>query len=155
MMTTKTTLTYILLLLYISILSSCEDFVEVAPPNDRLVSQSVFDNETSARSAMQGIYNQLMIVYYSNGGENSVTNLAGLSADNLETIRPTNPTYLEFQKKEILPDNSRNLELWSGAYNIIYLANSLLEGISRTNLNEDLINELEAQGKFMRAFSYF
>ncbi len=145
----------ILLFAILGLIFSCEDFVEVAPPNDRLISQSVFDNENSARSAIQGIYNQLMIIYFSNGGENSVTNLAGLSADNLETIRPTNATFLEFQENEILPDNNRNLGLWSGAYNIIYLTNSLLEGISSSDLNEDFINELAAQARFIRAFSYF
>lgn len=137
------------------VLTSCEDFVQVDAPNNSIVSEFVFEEEASARSAMQGIYNELFRLDFSSGFQNSITNLAGLSADNLKMIRQTNATYLEFQENEILPDNNRNLVIWSSAYNMIYMTNALLEGLINSQLPEEVILELEAQVRFIRAFTYF
>lgn len=145
---------YIIILCLI-MLTSCEEFVEVDAPNNRIVSEFVFEEEASARSAMQGIYNELFRLDFSNGFQNSITNLAGLSADNLEVIRPTNATFLEFQENEILPDNNRNLAIWSSAYNMIYMTNALLEGLRSSKLPDEIISELDGQARFVRAFTYF
>lgn len=147
-------LKYIIILCLI-VLTSCEEFVEVDAPNNRIVSEFVFEEEASARSAMQGIYNELFRLDFSNGFQNSITNLAGLSADNLEVIRPTNATFLEFQENEILPDNNRNLAIWSSAYNMIYMTNALLEGLRSSKLPDEIISELDGQARFVRAFTYF
>jgi hypothetical protein len=147
-------LKYIIILCLI-VLTSCEEFVEVDAPNNRIVSEFVFEEEASARSAMQGIYNELFRLDFSSGFQNSITNLAGLSADNLEVIRPTNATFLEFQENEILPDNNRNLAIWSSAYNMIYMTNALLEGLRSSKLPDEIISELDGQARFVRAFTYF
>ena len=76
-----------LTIIFCSLLVSCEDFVAVDTPNNRIVKTSVFVDETTAQSAMQGIYNQLYRLDFSRGFENSVTNLTALSADNLQLIR--------------------------------------------------------------------
>ena len=62
---------------------ACEDLVEVDVPNTQIVSESVFNNEETALSAMQGIYNQLYSAAFCSGNENSVSVLAGLSARTL------------------------------------------------------------------------
>ncbi|MAG88330.1 MULTISPECIES: RagB/SusD family nutrient uptake outer membrane protein [Flavobacteriaceae] len=144
-----------LTLIFCSLLVSCEDFVAVDTPNNRIVKTSVFVDETTAQSAMQGIYNQLYRLDFSRGFENSVTNLTALSADNLQLIRDNNPTYLEFLENEILPGNARNLSLWSSAYNMIYMTNALLEGLEGSLLEEGFKNSLEGQARFIRAFTYF
>ena len=136
--------------------SSCEDYLEIEAPNDRIVSETVFSNDDTAISAMAGIYNQLIAVFFSGGGPDSVTVLAGLSADDLTTIRTNNRTYMEFEQHEILPNNSRNLNLWSSAYNMIYMTNSLLEGLANSqSLTEEVKVRLEGEAKFVRAFTYF
>lgn len=105
------TSTYIKLLYTVSLyfcLASCEDFVEIDTPTHRIVGEAVFNDETTARSAIQGIYNQLIRADFSGGWENSITALAGLSADNLNSLRAANLTYEEFDQHEILSDNSGN-----------------------------------------------
>ncbi|WBL26699.1 RagB/SusD family nutrient uptake outer membrane protein [Zunongwangia sp. HGR-M22] len=153
-MNTKNIAKYIAIVLCV-ILAGCEDFVSIEAPNNKMVRADIFEDETAAESAMQGIYNQLFVLAFSNGFENSVTNLTALSADNLRLIRESNPTYLEFQENEILPDNSRNLSLWSSAYNLIYLTNSLLEGLEESSLDENFKQAVEGQALFIRAFTYF
>lgn len=138
-------------------LISCEDFLEVDAPHHKMGSEVVFDNDETAISAMNGIYNQLFTSNYINGSESSITILAGLSSDNLDGIRGDRDLVLhEFDEHEILPDNTSNLSLWSSAYNIIYLTNSVLEGIQNSGqLSEVVHNTLEGEAKFIRAFTYF
>ncbi|MCM8570297.1 RagB/SusD family nutrient uptake outer membrane protein [Gramella jeungdoensis] len=135
---------------------SCEDFVEVEAPDNKLVSDVVFNNDATAESAMTGIYNQLFLADFSSGQRTSVTFLSGLSADNFQNIRSSNITRMEFEQHEITPDNPGNLDIWASAYNIIYLTNSLLEGLNNSEqLSSELKTQLEGEARFIRAFSYF
>lgn len=146
---------YICMLGVILLCASCEDFVEVELPNHKITSETVFNSDETARSAMTGIYNQLFNSSFANGGIQSVTFLSGVSADNFKLT--TNIQEIrEFGENTITTDNPSNLGLWSGAYNMIYMTNSLLEGIeNNAALSEEVKRSLEGEAKFVRAFSYF
>ncbi|MCK0135791.1 RagB/SusD family nutrient uptake outer membrane protein [Arenibacter sp. S6351L] len=136
--------------------ASCEEFVELESPDLKIVSEVVFNNDVTAISAMKGIYNELVRATFSGGWQNSVTALASLSADECTGLSITNLTYTEFEENEIMPSNTRNLEVWSSAYNIIYMTNSILEGLENSkDLTEEIRIQLEGEAKFVRAFSYF
>lgn len=135
---------------------SCEDFIEVDAPSNKLIRSEVFQSDETAQSAMRGIYNELYMAAFSNGGSSSVSVLAGLSGDNLESLSSSNIPRMQFQENEITPDNQKNFELWQGAYHIIYLANSFLEGLSTSEeISSELHSQLEGEARFIRAFSYF
>jgi len=135
---------------------SCEEFLEVEAPNNILIREEVFRTDETAKSAMKGIYNELFVAAFSNGYWNSVTFLAGLSADNLQILSTANLPRMEFQQNEILPENELNLELWASAYNIIYMTNSFLEGLSNSEeISHELASQLEGEARFVRAFTYF
>lgn len=135
---------------------SCEKFVEIDAPDHKITSEEVFSSDETAISAMKGIYNQLSVSSFSNGSTSSITLLAALSADNLRNIRSTNFSRMEFEENEILPTNPNNQNLWASAYNIIFLSNSLLEGIENSdNVSINVKNRLEGEAKFIRAFTYF
>lgn len=139
-----------------SFMTSCEDFVEVEAPDHKIVSEVVFSRDETAISAMLGIYNQLIETSFSQGGRGSVTVLASVSSDVLMPFRDTNLTRLEFEQNEIFPNNSSNFSLWSSAYNMIYMANSLLEGVKNSEqLTEEVSFRLEGEAKFIRGFTYF
>ena len=147
----------IYLVMWISLLfSSCEEFVEVSIPDDRITSETVFNSEVTANSAVQGIYNQLLSLAFSSGRQNSVTVLSGLSADNLKAT-VTTESLVEFEQNEIFVGNSGNLSLWSSAYNVIYMANAVLEGLenSRGNISNTSRMQLRGEALFIRSFSYF
>lgn len=147
---------FVLLILACCSLISCEDFLEIDTPVDKMVNEVVFDSDETAMSAMEGIYNQLFRASFSSGGSDSVTILSGLSAGDLSPVYATDLTFSEFEEHEILPDNSRNLNLWASAYNIIYLVNSLLEGIENsTNISNEVYTTLKGEASFVRGFTYF
>src|SRR5690606_22233460 len=52
-------------------------------------------------------------------------------------------------------DAGLNHNIWSSAYNIIYLVNRALEGLEAANINDDLRKDLRGQVLFIRAFTYF
>lgn len=136
-------------------MNSCEDFLEVETPNYMLDSNTVFANDQTAQAALQGLFNQLFNTSFANGGSQSVSFLGGLSADTY-TLASSTPDLVEFQQNQISPDNNSNLQVWSSAYNIIYQANSLLNGIEdNVLLSQEVLNQIEGSGKFIRAFTYF
>lgn len=137
---------------------SCENFVDLDPPNSRVVSKVVFESDKLAISAMNGIYQQLFsFSSFASGSVHSVTSVCGLSADELKTNNTLlYMQLLEYEQNEVNPDNQSNFFLWSSAYNIIYGANSLLEGIEGSEkISTDIKNQLEGEAKFIRAFAHF
>ncbi len=143
-----------LLVLIISFYS-CESFVDVEIPNDRITGLTVFENDQTALDALDGLYSQLFNTNFAAGGNRSVSFLSGLSADNFE-LTSTTAQLQEFFSHQISPDNSFNLDLWSGAYQTIYAANAILEGTENSsNLSEETRNQLNGGAKFVRAFAYF
>lgn len=138
------------------LMPSCEDFVDLEAPDHKIVSEVVFGSDETAISAMTGIYYELVRASFSGGWQNSVTALTGLSADELSVLSTTNLTYIEFEQNEIMLSNTRNYEVWSSAYNIIYMTNSLLEGLENSDgLTVEVNLQLKGEAKFIRAFSYF
>ena len=135
---------------------SCEKLVVTEAPTDKLIREEVFGNEQTAISAMDGIYNELYQAEFSSGSRSSVTVLAGLSSDNVQYFNSVNLNMMEFQDHEITPANPGNLELWTSAYNIVYLCNSFIEGLTNsTSIDGDLQQQLEGEARLVRAFSYF
>jgi hypothetical protein len=138
------------------ILFSCEDLVEVDFPDDKLIQEVVFNSDETAISAMDGIYNQLFLTEFASGQRSSITVLSGLSGDNFKYINANTSTGMQFEQHEILPANSRNFEIWSSAYNVVYMANSLLQGLEESeNISLEVKAQLEGEARFIRAFTYF
>lgn len=138
------------------LLLSCEDFVEVEAPDNKLVQGAVFSSDDTAKGAMTGIYNQLFQSEFSGGHFSSVTLLSGLSGNNIKNLSTYFPEWMEFEQHELQPGNSNVLYLWSSAYNIIYMCNAMLEGLYDSNsISPALKQQLEGEVRFIRAFSYF
>lgn len=152
----KTNILRITMFLLIFSSFSCEDFLEVDSPNSKITSSTVFENEETTLSALEGLYNQLAAVDFSSGSTSSVTILGALSADVLEPIYTSSLPYVEFDHHEILPSNFRNLQLWSSAYNVIYTTNILLEGMENSDeLSQEVQDRVRGEAMFVRAFTYF
>ena len=134
-------------------LQSCEDFVDIDSPNFQMVTQDVYSKEKTTIAAVQGIYNQLYVAYFSTYG---VSLLGAMSGD---ILMARTDTYLPFDQHELFsmntPDASFNQNIWSSSYNIIYLTNRALEGLKTANINDDLRKNLRGQVLFIRAFTYF
>lgn len=144
-------------------ITSCENFVEIGVPNHKITQNAVFADDGTAISAVKGIYNELYNAYYSGGSLHSITVLCDISSDILTPISSSSPyysTYQPFYQNEIsvmdTSDSSANLNIWSSAYNIIYMTNSVLEGLQMTeNISENIQKRLRGEVLFIRAFTYF
>lgn len=143
-------------------ITSCEDLIDIEAPNFQMTTSTVFSKDETASAAVKGIYNQLYHnnTAFSNGWQNSITVLTGMSGGLISPRSITDPMYGPFARHDIItldnPAATANLSLWSSAYNIIYLANSVVEGLENsTSVTETTRKSLTGQALFIRAFVYF
>ena len=134
--------------------TGCESFLETEIPNNKISSVTVFENVETANSAMRGVYNELFRAYYSYGGRNSVTVIAGISGNTLQTEVLDN-NLIQFEQYAINPANSYNYNIWASAYKMIYQVNAILEGLEASGINVATKNRLMGEASFVRAFTYF
>jgi len=134
----------------------CDDFLHVDIPQSRTPSTLVFSDPTTATSAVTGIYiDMLEGPVFSSGAIQSITALAGLSADELINY-PQDADFVAFQENSLAPINPYIASLWNSFYKIIYEANAVIEGLnSSTGISESIKARLRGECLFVRAFSYF
>lgn len=146
---------YIILISLYLLQISCEDFVAVEVPDYKITSETVFNSDETANSAVIGIYNELFKADFANGNFRSVTMLGALAADNIQTTA-MNDEMKEFEANEVLINNSYNLDLWSSAYNVIYMCNAVLDGLQTSEgVSIEMKDKLMGEARFVRAFVYF
>ncbi|GAA4339825.1 RagB/SusD family nutrient uptake outer membrane protein [Flaviaesturariibacter amylovorans] len=146
-------LTYIICMLSLAA-ASCKKFVEVPTPDDRIVSDDVFSSDAKASGAMTAVYGNLI-----NGGGSFIngfgTTSGGLSSDELQKFNPSAGEQ-EFLNNALTPTNTTLRTLWSSAYQSIYYANAILEGVRRSQaLSAGVKGQLEGEARFVRALHYF
>jgi len=147
---------YFQLIIFICILGpefSCKKFVEIPPPTDQLVTSTVFSSDATATDAVLGIYISMMQDKLF--ASVNTTLYTGLSSDEL-TDYSNDAGQKEFYTNSINPSNSDNAGLWSNAYQYIYAANAVIEGVNDSSAVSALLRpQLRAEAKFIRAFCYF
>jgi starch-binding outer membrane protein, SusD/RagB family len=142
----KTILCSSLIILYST---SCKKFVQIAPPNTLIVTADVFDNNVTATAAMTSIYTQM----FNNAESWTIGQDQGLLADEL-TSYSTDPTQIQFYTNNMIATNSSGE--WLNAYNYIYQANAMIEGVeNNNNITPIIAQQLTGEAKFVRAFWLF
>jgi hypothetical protein len=141
---------------------SCKKLIAIDEPINTLTTTEIFSTDATATAAMAGVYSTM--INGTNGGSvNSATtifsgglstSLGALSADELNSASADvyNSNHLTVLNAQA------SSSLWISAYNIIYKANSVIEGIELSKspaLHDQVRVELTAEAKFIRAFSYF
>lgn len=154
---------YILGAFLLTGLASCEKLVTVDPPINSMTTGFVFDSESRAKQALSGVYSLLFqgrtqsSVTFSPGGYTTL--LGSLSSDDLYCLQGDlnifNPFSLNRVRQEDVPSKS----LWITAYEIIYAANGVIEGIQASGPNlefsEQAKNKMIGECRVIRAFCYF
>ncbi|SKA29478.1 SusD family protein [Chitinophaga eiseniae] len=139
----------------------CKKLIEINPPTKTIGTEKVFESPEMVDAALAGLYSQLITgtgtMTFSNGG---FTIYSGMSADELVNKNSTNDAEdYQFLANKIninngVPGNS----IWIPAYQFIYKANAIIEGINNSrspNLTDSLRTQVIAEAKFVRAFCYF
>ena len=141
------------------LLSSCSSFVQVEPPQSRLLSKQVFDEVGTLDAALAGMYGDLRDA--SNGilylGSMSMSQYVAFSADELVSYTTTSTTHgPNFFDNTIYPDSPDILALWNATYKSIYYANAIIEGIDNSvNLAQASRSMGTGEALFVRALLHF
>jgi hypothetical protein len=143
---------YFIPILLLVFATSCKKFITVAPPIDGLATVSVFSDSLSASGAVVGIYSQM------NAGnavpEPNITACAGAGAD--EILLQSGSSFYPFYTNTILTDNTTVNSVWVNAYQYIYDANAIIEGVQSSNgISTSAKNRFIGEAKFIRAFWHF
>src|SRR5699024_1399053 len=142
-------------LLFLVMMMSCDDFLEVGPNTSELDTELIYENENTAIAALEGIYHQLQENGFASGNLQSLTFLGNTLADVAVEHAISHERY-DYYTNSIHADNSTNNSIWSSAYKQMYNTNALLEGITdNIDLSEETKNRIGGEAKFIRAFIYY
>jgi len=131
-----------------SAITGCKKFVTVNELSDNLLASQVFNNESTANSAIAGIYETMQL---NTQQSSDITILTGLSGDELKTY--DGAFNINYSNDAIL-SNDGALP-WSELYNVIYQCNAAIEGLNQSILPAPVKNQLLGEATFLRAYNYF
>ena len=135
---------------------SCKKFLDIPFPQDQVSSVAVFSDDSTAQSAVLGLYGQLMTTasIFLNG---SLTIYPGLSSDELYNTSPQ-ATQDQFYSNALSPDESSQIYngLWKWAYADIFHCNNIIKGLDESSkVSLALKNQLKGEALAVRALCYF
>ncbi|ETN95782.1 ragB/SusD domain-containing protein [Zhouia amylolytica AD3] len=133
------------------IMIGCEKFVEVDPPKNVLIAEEVFQDPNTVASTIANMYYQMreqgMV-----SGLNGLSIVMGIYSDELDYYGFSND-YLAMYTHNVNASNGLVDEWWRNAYQIIYLANNILEGVNNaTELSSNDKERFMGQAYFVRAY---
>lgn len=145
-----------LLTLFLSIigLTSCSDFVEVEPPKNLLVSETVFSDPATVEAALANIYYKMREQGSMVSGRSGLTTLMGIYSDELDYYGfDTNSN--ELFHHNVTASNALLLSWWNNAYNLIYAANDIIGGVENSDaLSAESKAQYKGQALFVRAYMH-
>jgi hypothetical protein len=142
----------------------CKKLVQVDSPVTSVTGANVFSSESTAISALTGVYASMGATILDGsgstgpgGGIPSISFYAGLSSDELSTLAgQTNTTYARYYQNTLSVNPPLANDLWTKFYPVVYFANTAIAGLdSVAVLNTTVKKQLWGEAKFIRAFCYF
>lgn len=146
---------YLNLILLFFTLHSCESFVDVELPASQLNSSAVFQDYATADAALTNIYSKIRDRGFLTGNASGLSSKLGTYTDEMIPYGLPANTSFNFYYTTILPSNPEISEYWNTAYNQIYAANAIIEGVAKsTNIAPERMNQLTGEALFIRALSH-
>src|SRR5690606_29920178 len=135
---------------------SCEDYLETDQPIGETAWENVFESESLATAAVNNLYAQLRDEVLVSGNFNGMGITMGLYADELDYYSyPGNPLE-SFYLHNITAGNNLVRSIWNTAYSLVYMSNSIIEGLSRSqSLDPSVRDQLTGEALFVRALCHF
>lgn len=149
----KNTLIYLIIFLFMNTLTGCDSLFDDEVPPHELVGGNAITNETSAETALNGIYSYIggvgtMSAYYIADNEYRLGMLSGTYRGTFET-----EGLLAFKLTE---EYSYVEDPWSQAYKLVNAANNFIYFVGQLDESKFGVNrknEMLAEAHFMRAFA--
>lgn len=144
------------------LLGSCKKLIEIDEPKDSITMPKMFRTDQLAEAALLGVYNSMVhgpakddysitpAQAYTRAFAGGLSTYAGGLCGG-ELLAAYNTRNLADQNKFF------SYNYWYSAYNVIYLANSVIEGIAASdspNLTAKARKQFTSEAKLLRAFSY-
>ncbi|WP_432670498.1 RagB/SusD family nutrient uptake outer membrane protein [Flavobacterium sp. SM2513] len=147
-----TTKRYLQLLFFfvLGIFHSCDDYVEVDPPNAQLTGTTVFADMTTATAAIASLYAKMRTNGILAGNSTGLSVYLGLYADEFDYFQLA--TTSNFYNNTLVPTDSGISTLWNHSYRQIYDANAIITGVANSNtLPQAGKEQLTGEALFVRA----
>ncbi|OYX28894.1 MAG: hypothetical protein B7Z06_00230 [Flavobacteriales bacterium 32-35-8] len=132
-------------------MTSCESFLEIDAPKNKLISETVFEDASTVESAFANIYYKMREQGMVSGNFGLSVSM-GAYADELDYYG-RNTNLLNIYNHGITAYDPTVLSWWNQAYNLIYVANDIIQGIDKaTALSLEEHERFKGQALFVRAF---
>lgn len=135
---------------------SCEKFVETDFPINQIPSELVFEDEQTAEAALAGMYASLWNNSMISGGIDGMGALLGTYTDDLNCVYTSSSNgALDLFNNQQIATNTAVTSFWTYAYQQIYTANSIIEGVTNSKtLSEPVKNRIRGEALFVRSVLY-
>lgn len=145
------TLTAVFLIL---IMTSCEKMLDVETPSNLLVSDQVFETSQTANAALAGLYSGLWDNSPIAGDQAGL--ILSLYTDDLNFYPSSSNTGLmEMGQNQILDSNPLVYSYWTNAYQKVYMANAIIEGVDNsTTISSEDRGRIKAEALFVRSLLF-
>lgn len=146
---------FIGLLICLSFLG-CEDYLEIDYPSNQIPQKEVFKNEATATAAVTTMYAKFRDAVLITGNHIGMGVLMGMYSDELDYYGVTGNPMETFYNHQIIASNPMVNAIWNSSYNLVHMANTILEGLENTqSLNEETKRQLRGETLFVRAMVHF
>ena len=134
-----------------ALLSGCSEFVQIDPPKNILISETVFNDpatvESTLANALYSMREEGMV-----SGNFGLTTLMGTYADELDYYGFDNQ-WSELYHHNVVPSNTTIAAWWRQAYYLIYGANDIIKGVGDSDiLDPEDKDRFRGQALFIRAY---
>ncbi len=134
---------------------SCS-FTETDTPESQLAGEAVYRDTRTASAAIMNCYAQMREKGIFTGNPDGMSNLLGNYADELDHYGLAESAAQDFHAHSIVSTNSTVLSWWNDTYNLIYNANALFEGVTRSaSITAPDRDRLLGEALFVRALCHF
>lgn len=154
-MKTFTTIKYTYVLCLTGIILTtmgCDKFLAIDDPKTELATSSVFTSSSTVNAAMISIYSRMV-----NGSlYTNIPWLTGISSDEFTNYMTSQNTVTFYNNSLTSANPTIANNIWTPAYNYIYQANAIIEGLEEYNgVTDDLKKQIMGEARFIRAFYHF
>ena len=134
---------------------SCDRMLEVKIPANQISSELVFENVQTADAALAGLYANLRDSGPVSGGAGGSGIMWGMYTDDLDSYS-TSGENREIWLNVHTANNSAVLSFWTASYRSIFLANSIIEGVTKSQaLSETDRARIKGEALTVRSLMYF
>lgn len=149
-------ITSYLLLAGFTILTGCNDFLEIEMPKDQIDHTKVFNDERLATAALTQVYTLMRGNGFLSGNTNGCGFLLACYTDELEITTTQTIYFKNFYDGTVLPSNSVITEWWNHTYRQIYTVNTVLEGLEQaTAISGTVKQQLQGEALAVRGMLHF